>query len=118
MKTIGPDFPLVPDAVILPFTLQRLYNNYMTALYTSDGDDADSIYECIKAFQIAGMELYEVEIRSKLGAWDLRFWDLFEILGFIWDVFEIFGFIWDVFEILRFIWDVFEILGLISCLDF
>lgn len=54
MKIIGPDFPLVPDAVILPFTLQRLYNNYMTAFYTTDSDDADSIYECIKAYQIAG----------------------------------------------------------------
>ena len=63
MKTIGPDFPLVPDAVIVPFTLQRLYNNYMTAFYTTDNDEADSIYECIKAYQIAGNMLILLVLR-------------------------------------------------------
>ena len=54
LKAIGPDFPLEPEAVVMPFILQRLYNNYMTSLYTSDNDESDSIYECIKAFQMAG----------------------------------------------------------------
>ena len=54
IKTIGPDFPLEPESVILPITLQRLYNNYITALYTTDNDESDKIYECIKAFQMAG----------------------------------------------------------------
>ncbi|XP_057311784.1 uncharacterized protein LOC130649515 isoform X1 [Hydractinia symbiolongicarpus] len=54
LKTIGPDLPVEPEPIILPLTLQRLYNNYMTALYSSDGGESDSIYECIKAFQLAG----------------------------------------------------------------
>ena len=54
LKAIGPDFPIEPEAVIMPLTLQRLYNNYMTSLYTTDSDESDKIYECLKAFQLAG----------------------------------------------------------------
>ena len=52
-KTIGPDFPIEPEGVIMPLTLQRLYNNYMVSLYTSENDESDSIYNCIKAYQLA-----------------------------------------------------------------
>jgi len=38
LKMIGPDLPLEPESYEMPLTLQRLYNNYMVAQYTQDGN--------------------------------------------------------------------------------
>ena len=63
LKVIGPDFPIEPSSVDLSVTLQRLYNNYMTTLYTSEVDgESDSIYECIKAYQISTKDVLEQAI--------------------------------------------------------
>ena len=58
LKVMGPDFPVPPKQDLIPFTLQRLYNNYMTSYYTTGSGAADVIYHCIKAYQIAGECLF------------------------------------------------------------
>ena len=54
LSTIGPRIPFEPPSPQLKATLQRLYNNYMVALYTGDNSEKDKIYDCMKAFQLAG----------------------------------------------------------------